>query len=207
MPFGCHAHSWHCMHSIGSTSYHTDGYYREKTASFYLQNIAKMVLCFIATWNKFLLHFWTFYGPSPEKFLKFPGRKFFISGTTWATIFFSSIGILVWRAFRWKKNFSNLVTKSVDICKNAASRKKVLKFGNWTCIQTEFWLKNHHATSSNQARCVFRIFVNQIFHALFTFDQTFILYNSFQTSLIRDCTLIYFLDFLRVFVNFSGLIC
>ena len=25
----------------------------------------------------FLLHFWMFYGPSPEKILKFPQRKFF----------------------------------------------------------------------------------------------------------------------------------
>ena len=37
-----------------------------------------------------------------------------------------------------------------------------LRFRNCTYIQTSFWLKNRHATSSSQARCVFHIFVNQI---------------------------------------------
>ena len=49
-------------------------------------------------------------------------RLFFVyfSGTTWATKkLFTSICILVWNAFRWKKNFSNPVKKSADICKNA----------------------------------------------------------------------------------------
>ena len=38
-----------------------------------------------------------------------------------------------------------------------------LRFRAWTYIQTSFWLKKHHATSSSQARLVFRIFVNLIF--------------------------------------------
>ena len=37
-----------------------------------------------------------------------------------------------------------------------------LRVRSWTYIQTSFRLKNHHATSSNQARCFCRIFVNQI---------------------------------------------
>ena len=32
-----------------------------------------------------------------------------------------------------------------------------LRFRNWTYIQTSFRLKNHHATTSSQARCVCRI--------------------------------------------------
>ena len=35
-------------------------------------------------------------------------------------------------------------------------------FMDWTYIQTSFRLKNHHATSLSQARCVYSIFVNQI---------------------------------------------
>ena len=106
-----------------------------------------------------------------------------ISGTTWAIKkFLTSICILVWRALRWKKIFSNPVTKSTDICKNAVVSEKIkllekirhletffmdlrhLDHGsrNWTYIQTRFRLKNHHATSLSQARCVCRIFVNQI---------------------------------------------
>ena len=38
-----------------------------------------------------------------------------------------------------------------------------LRFRNWSYIQTSFQLKNHHATSSSQARCFCRIFVNLIF--------------------------------------------
>ena len=37
-----------------------------------------------------------------------------------------------------------------------------LRFRYWTYIQTSFRLKNYHATSSNQARSVCLIFVNQI---------------------------------------------
>ena len=37
-----------------------------------------------------------------------------------------------------------------------------LRFRNWTYIQTRFWLKNCHATSSSQARFVCCIFVNLI---------------------------------------------
>ena len=37
-----------------------------------------------------------------------------------------------------------------------------LRFRNWTYIQTSLRLKNNHATTSSQARCVCRIFVNQI---------------------------------------------
>ena len=37
-----------------------------------------------------------------------------------------------------------------------------VRFRNCTCIKTSFRLKNHHATSSIQARCVCRIFVNQM---------------------------------------------
>ena len=73
------------------------------------------------------------------------------------------------RAFRWKNNFSNPVTKSADICKNAflPEKSKLLEknpmfwkirklffidltFRNWTFIQTSFRLKNHHATPSSQ---------------------------------------------------------
>ena len=104
-----------------------------------------------------------------------------ISGNTWAIKKIStSICIFVWRAFRWTKKFWNPVTKSADICKNAVLPEKsklyektaILKksktffmdlmFRNWTYIQTSLLLKNHHATSSSQARCVCRIFVNQI---------------------------------------------
>ena len=38
-----------------------------------------------------------------------------------------------------------------------------LRFRNWTHIQTSFRLKNHHAISSSQARCVWHIFVNLMF--------------------------------------------
>ena len=48
-----------------------------------------------------------------------------ISGTTWAIKkVFTSNCILVWRAFRWKNYFSNLVTKSADIFKNAVLPEK-----------------------------------------------------------------------------------
>ena len=43
----------------------------------------------------------------------------YISGTAWGTInLFTSSCILFWRAFSWNNNFSHLVTKSADICKN-----------------------------------------------------------------------------------------
>ena len=38
-----------------------------------------------------------------------------------------------------------------------------LRFTSWTYIQTSFRLKNHQTTSSSQAGCVCRIFVNRIF--------------------------------------------
>ena len=37
-----------------------------------------------------------------------------------------------------------------------------LRFRNWTYIQTSFWLKNRHTTSSSQARFFCRILVNLI---------------------------------------------
>ena len=82
-----------------------------------------------------------------------------------------------------KKNFSNSVTKSTDICKSAVLPEKVsywkksrilknsktffmdLRYRNWTYIQTIFLLKNRHATSSSQARCVCPIFVNLMFNS------------------------------------------
>ena len=105
----------------------------------------------------------------------------YISGTNWAIKKLTFICILVWRAFRWKNSFWNPVTKSADIFKNTVfpEKKKAigknpsfwknqklffmdLRFRNWTNIKTSFWRKNCHATSSSQARCVSRIFVNQI---------------------------------------------
>ena len=52
--------------------------------------------------------------------------------------------------------------KKSAILQNSKTSFMDLRFRNWTYIQTSFWLKNRHATSSSQARCVFRIFVNQI---------------------------------------------
>ena len=51
-----------------------------------------------------------------------------ISGTTWAIKKFCiSICILVWRVFRWKKNFWNMVTKSANFFqKRCFSRKSKL---------------------------------------------------------------------------------
>ena len=54
----------------------------------------------------------------------------YISETTWATKnLFTFIRILVWRDFRCKKNFSNTVTQSADVCKNALlpEKSKLLK--------------------------------------------------------------------------------
>ena len=76
----------------------------------------------------------------------------------------------------------HLSYKRADICKNAVSPEKSklleiirhfeqfknflfmdLRFRDWTYIQTRFLLKNYHATSSSQTRCVCRNFVNLIF--------------------------------------------
>ena len=58
------------------------------------------------------------------------------------------------RVSYWKKS---------TILKNSEFFFMDLRFRNWTYIQTIFQFKNHHGTSSCQARCVCCIFVNLIF--------------------------------------------
>ena len=83
--------------------------------------------------------------------------------------------------FQLNKNFSNLVTKHAKqliFAKTHIFRKKSQQSEknrhfensrnffhrkNRIYIQTRFQLKNHHATSSNQTRCVCHILMNQIY--------------------------------------------
>ena len=67
----------------------------------------------------------------------------YISRSTWATKkLFTSICIIVWGVFRWKKKISNPVTKSGDICKNAVlpEKSKLLeKIRHFEMFKNFFW--------------------------------------------------------------------
>ena len=90
-----------------------------------------------------------------------------------AMTFFNSSLTWEWTLGEWW-DFDNQVTSELLSTLSTASNKKTpfwkiqklffmdLRFRNWTYIQTSFRLKNHHATSSSQARCICRVFVNQI---------------------------------------------